>query len=86
MPARRRDQWVINQGIRLLNWDIITYNSAWDQHTPTIHQSVHTTMHHPYRHRDFYNRLWDGLHPTTSTLRKWARCIAAADYLNGPTS
>ena len=81
-PSSARDQWVINQGVRLLNGDIITYNSAWGHHTPTIHQSIHVTMYHPYRHRDFYNRLWDGLHPSTITTRRWARSIVAAERLN----
>ena len=41
---------IINQGVRLLNWDITSYIAAWDLHTPTIHQSIHTTMFYPYSH------------------------------------
>ena len=80
--APQYGQWVINCGVWLINEDIITINAAHGYHTPCLHNVVHIVQHHPYRHRNMYNRLRDGLHPTRTTLTKWARSLVHSMRLN----
>ena len=75
-------QHVINRGVRLLNDAIFAYNGAHGYHTPCLHHAVHLTQQKPYRHRDMYNRLRDGLHPTHKTLTKWATSLVHCMRLN----
>ena len=75
-------QWIINWGVRLLNENIIANNGAHGFHSPCLHQVIHLTQHHPYRCRDMYNRLRDGLHPSRTTLRRWAHGLVRCMRLN----
>ena len=80
----RRDprQSVIDKGLEALNSNIITRNAAYDLHTPLIHTTVRKSMGHGV-HRYFYNRLYDGLHPSWMTLARWSNGILKAMHLNG---
>ena len=75
-------QWVIDWGVRLLNEDILALNGANNYHTPCLHHAVHITQHHPYRCREMYNRLRDGLHPSHKTLTRWANSMVGCMRLN----
>ena len=80
---RDENQWVIDQGVDLLNSDIQTHNAANGYSTPMIHQYIHPTMGQHRRARNTYSRLRDGLHPTGRTLEKWAMAMIASIQLNG---
>ena len=75
-------QWRINWGVRLLNEDITACNGAHGYHTPCLHQAIHLVQQRPFRYRDMYNRLRDGLHPTHWTLTKWAVSLTRCMRLN----
>ena len=73
-------QGVVNDGIMLLNRDIITTNAGNGYHTPMVQRYVHK---HAYRRvKHMYGRLWDGLHPRGDTLERWAGNIVTAMRYN----
>ena len=75
-------QWVIDEGVHLLNADIQTHNAANGYATPMIHQYIHPTMGNARRPRNTYSRLIDGLHPAPRTKEKWALALVAGLRLN----
>ena len=79
---RDEGQWIIDQGVNLLNSDIQTHNAANGYSSPMIHHYIHPTMGHARRARNTYSRLRDGLHPTTRTIEKWAKALITSMRLN----
>ena len=75
-------QKVIDKGLEKANSNIITMNAANDLHTPLIHTTIHKSMGHGV-HKYFYGRLYDGLHPSWTTLARWSNGILRAMHLNG---
>ena len=75
-------QWIIDWGVKLVNDKIIEKNAAHGFYTPCLHRAVHLTQQRPYRHRAMYNRLNDGLHPTTKTLARWGCSLVRSMRLN----
>ena len=81
VPGTNHRQAVLNQGIVLLNSDIITLNAAYNLHTPMTQRYVHKHTGHG-RIKHLYARLWDGLHPRGDTVERWADNILTAMRYN----
>ena len=75
-------QWILNMAVNMINEEIIFQNSWSRFATPLIHEVIYRAEGQGV-HRYYYNRLRDGLHPTSSTTRKWAYKVRRALSLNG---
>ena len=75
-------QHVLDEGLKKLNYNIITLNAAHINSTPLIHFNIYKCKGHG-KVKTFYCRLWDGLHPRGDTLEQWAEGIMRAMSLNG---
>ena len=75
-------QWVIDQGLSMVNDNIIAINAFHNLHTPMLHQHIVKSMGRG-RSKIMYSRLYDGLHPRWDTLERWAGGLLRAMYLNG---
>ena len=75
-------QQIIDQGLRLVNDNIIAINAAHNLHTPMLHQHIVKSMGHG-KWKIMYSRLYDGLHPRWDTLERWAGGLLRAMSLNG---
>ena len=75
-------QWIIDQGLAMVNNNIIAINAAHDFHTPMLHQHIVKSMGHG-KSKIIYARLYDGLHPRWGTLERWASGLLRAMSLNG---
>ena len=80
--VRDEGQWIIDQGVNLLNSDIQTYNAANGYSSPMIHYYIHPTMGQARRAQNTYSRLRDGRHPTRRTTEKWAQALISSMRLN----
>ena len=67
-------QWILDMAMTKINDEIVFQNSWKDLATPLLQEVIYCAEG-ARGHRTYYNRLIDGLHPTSSTTRKWARKI-----------
>ena len=74
-------QHVIDEGVKMVNTNIISLNAAFGHSTPMIHQSIYKSKGHG-KTKTFYGRLWDGLHPRGDILERWGEGILKAMWLN----
>ena len=81
VPGINHCQAILNQGVVLLNSDIITMNAAYNLHTPMTQRYVHKHIGHG-KIKHMYGRLWDGLHPRGDTVERWAENILVAMRYN----
>ena len=81
VPGINHRQTVLNQGLVLLNSDIITMNAAYCLHTLMTQRYVHKHIGQG-RIKHMYGRLWDGLHPRGDTVERWAGNILTAMRYN----
>ena len=75
-------QLALDDGVKMLNHNIIALNAAHGNSTPLVHMSIYKSKGHG-RIKTFYCRLWDGLHPRGDTLERWADGFLRAMELNG---
>ena len=74
-------QHVLDDGVKQLNYNIITLNATHGNSTPLIHTSIYKSKGHG-KTKTFYCRLWDGLHPRGDVLERWAEGFMRAMELN----
>ena len=75
-------QQALDEGVKKLNYNIITLNAAHGNSTPLLHMTIYKSKGHG-KTKTFYCRLWDGLHPRGDILERWAEGFMRAMDLNG---
>ena len=79
-PQPHPHQQVIDQGLKLVNENIVTLNVAFNNSAQMLHQHIYKNKGHG-KFKLFYCRLWDGLHDLDYTLERWGGGAVSAPLL-----